>query len=47
MTLTSSTGTLKAIPVNLSFNEGMTLTMALAAPVDEGMMFPMAALPPL
>jgi hypothetical protein len=38
-TETSATGTLKAIPVNLPFNSGMTLPTALAAPVDEGMIY--------
>merc|ERR1719401_2762117 len=36
---TSGVGTRKAIPVNLPLTEGRTLPTALAAPVDEGMMF--------
>merc|ERR1712125_255049 len=38
-TETSGVGTLKAMPVNLPFTAGSTLPTALAAPVDEGMMF--------
>jgi len=40
-------GTLKAIPVNFPFNSGMTNPTAFAAPVELGIMFPEAALPPL
>jgi hypothetical protein len=46
-TLTLRVGTLKAIPVNFPYNSGITKPTALAAPVEEGMMFPEAALPPL
>jgi hypothetical protein len=46
-TLTLRVGTLKAIPVNFPYNSGITKPTALAAPVDEGMIFPEAALPPL
>ena len=35
----TSLGTRKAMPVSLPFSSGMTLPTALAAPVDEGMMF--------
>jgi hypothetical protein len=45
-TETSKTGTLKAIPVNFPFNSGMTSPTALAAPVEDGMIF-YADLPPL
>jgi hypothetical protein len=38
---------LKAMPVSLPFSSGRTLPTALAAPVDEGIMLPAAALPPL
>lgn len=38
-TETSKTGTLKAIPVNFPFNSGITNPTALAAPVDDGIMF--------
>lgn len=44
---TSGTGTLTAIPVSLPFSSGMTFPIALAAPVDAGMMFWKAALPSL
>ena len=37
---------LKDMPVSLPFSWGKTLPTALAAPVEEGMMFPAAALPP-
>merc|ERR1719383_1023772 len=43
---TSGVGTRKAMPVSLPFSSGMTLPTALAAPVDEGMMFCDAHLPP-
>src|SRR5690606_16570580 len=46
-TETSAVGTLKAIPVNLPSREGITLVTALAAPVDAGIMFNKALLPPL
>ena len=45
-TETSGVGTLKAIPVNLPLKLGMTLPTALAAPVDDGMMFWAAPRPP-
>src|SRR5690606_18297713 len=44
---TSGVGTRKDIPVNLPFSSGITLPTALAAPVDEGIMFCPAPLPPL
>ena len=44
---TFKVGTLKAIPVNFPFNSGITRPTALAAPVELGMIFPLAALPPL
>jgi len=44
---TFKVGTLKAIPVNFPFNSGITSPTALAAPVELGMIFPLAALPPL
>ena len=43
----STVGTRKDIPVNFPFNAGITFPTALAAPVDEGMMFTLAARPPL
>merc|ERR1719192_105928 len=43
---TSGVGTRKAMPVNLPFNSGITLPTALAAPVEEGMMFWAAPRPP-
>mmetsp|Transcript_115176 Transcript_115176/g.204144 ORF Transcript_115176/g.204144 Transcript_115176/m.204144 type:complete len:267 (+) Transcript_115176:79-879(+) len=43
---TSGVGTRKAMPVSLPFISGITLPTALAAPVDEGMMFSEAARPP-
>ena len=46
-TETFMTGTLKAIPVIFPLSSGMTRPTALAAPVELGMMFPLAALPPL
>merc|ERR1712193_559474 len=45
-TETSGVGTRNAIPVSLPFNSGMTLPTALAAPVEEGMMFADAQRPP-
>merc|ERR1711966_23526 len=45
-TETSMVGTRNAIPVSLPAREGMTLVTALAAPVDDGMIFPEAARPP-
>ena len=44
---TSIVGTLNAIPVNFPFNAGITFPTALAAPVDDGIMFALAARPPL
>jgi hypothetical protein len=38
-TETSGVGTLKAIPVNFPLKLGMTFPTALAAPVEDGMMF--------
>ena len=35
------------IPVSLPFSSGITLPTAFAAPVEEGMMLPAAARPPL
>merc|ERR1712061_457368 len=46
-TETSGVGTRKAMPVSLPLRSGMTLPTALAAPVDEGMMFWPAPRPPL
>lgn len=43
---TSGTGTRKAIPVSLPFSAGITFPTALAAPVDDGMMFVPAVRPP-
>merc|ERR1719324_859423 len=43
---TSGVGTRKAMPVNLPFKAGKHLPTALAAPVDEGMMFCDAHRPP-
>merc|ERR1712151_510881 len=45
-TETSGVGTRKAMPVNLPFTSGNTLPTALAAPVEEGMMFWEAQRPP-
>merc|ERR1719442_373457 len=45
-TETSGVGTRKAMPVSLPFTEGSTLPTALAAPVEEGMMFCEAQRPP-
>merc|ERR1719422_1301623 len=44
---TSGVGTRKAIPVNLPLRSGITFPTALAAPVEEGMMFWAAPRPPL
>jgi hypothetical protein len=46
-TETFKTGTLNAIPVNFPYNSGITSPTALAAPVELGIMFALAALPPL
>merc|ERR1712127_311318 len=43
---TSGVGTRNAMPVSLPFTSGRTLPTALAAPVDEGMMFWEAQRPP-
>ena len=43
---TSNVGTRIAIPVNLPAKDGIILPTALAAPVVEGMILPLAALPP-
>merc|ERR1719476_551258 len=43
---TSGVGTRNAMPVSLPFTEGRTLPTALAAPVDDGMMFCEAQRPP-
>merc|ERR1719390_59325 len=43
---TSGVGTRKAMPVSLPFISGMTLPTALAAPVEDGMMFWPAPRPP-
>merc|ERR1712045_349923 len=43
---TSGVGTRNAMPVSLPFTEGRTLPTALAAPVEEGMMFCEAQRPP-
>merc|ERR1719236_299421 len=43
---TSGVGTRKAMPVSFPFSAGNTLPTALAAPVDEGMMFCEAQRPP-
>merc|ERR1719340_629795 len=45
-TETSAVGTRNAIPVNFPFSSGITLPTALAAPVEEGMMFWAAPRPP-
>merc|ERR1719510_2894038 len=45
-TETSGVGTRKAMPVSFPFTSGITLPTALAAPVDEGMMFWDAQRPP-
>merc|ERR1719247_3186967 len=44
-TETSAVGTRNAMPVSLPLTSGMTLATALAAPVDDGMMFPDAQRP--
>ena len=44
---TSEVGTRIDIPVSLPFNSGKTLPTALAAPVEEGMMFSKIPRPPL
>src|SRR3954469_21758441 len=46
MTNTSAVGTRKDMPVSLPFNSGRTSATALAAPVDDGMMFMYALRPP-
>src|SRR5450759_2993780 len=43
---TSEVGTRKAIPVSFLFNSGITTPTALAAPVDDGMMFSRIPRPP-
>merc|ERR1719161_2539511 len=43
---TSGVGTRKAMPVSLPLRSGITFPTALAAPVDEGMMFAEAHRPP-
>src|SRR3954464_14194174 len=43
---TSLVGTRKDMPVSLPFSSGMTLPTALAAPVDDGMMFSRMPRPP-
>eukprot|EP01033_Poteriospumella_lacustris_P005328 gene5327-gene5939 len=43
---TSGVGTRKAIPVILPFSDGITAATALAAPVDDGMIFCEAPRPP-
>src|SRR6187549_2581367 len=43
---TSLVGTRKAMPVSLPFSSGITLPTALAAPVDDGMMFSRMPRPP-
>merc|ERR1719367_502757 len=45
-TETSGVGTRNAMPVSLPFRDGMTFPTALAAPVEEGMMFCDAHRPP-
>merc|ERR1719238_544820 len=45
-TETSGVGTRKAMPVSLPFRAGSTLPTALAAPVEDGMMFWPAPRPP-
>src|SRR5690606_25364583 len=44
---TSGVGTRKDIPVNFPLSSGITLPTALAAPVEDGMMFCPAPRPPL
>src|SRR5258706_6781795 len=43
---TSATGTRNDMPVSFPFNSGMTKATALAAPVEEGIIFWYAPLPP-
>src|SRR5690349_10941708 len=43
---TFATGTRKDMPVSLPFNSGMTKPTALAAPVEDGIMFEYAPRPP-
>src|SRR5215203_1312388 len=43
---TSDVGTRNAMPVSFLLSSGMTLPTALAAPVDEGMMFSRMPRPP-
>src|SRR3569832_1911093 len=43
---TSEVGTRNAIPVSLPFSSGSTTPTALAAPVDDGMMFSRMPRPP-
>ena len=45
-TETSEVGTRKAMPVSLPFSSGSTLPTALAAPVEDGMMFSRMPRPP-
>src|SRR3546814_9601134 len=45
-TWTSEVGTRKLMPVDFLLSSGMTLPTALAAPVDDGMMFSRMPLPP-
>src|SRR5512135_3522512 len=45
-TETSEVGTRKAMPVSLPFNSGITLPTALAAPVEDGLMFSRMPRPP-
>src|SRR5688572_19584355 len=46
MTETSEVGTRNAIPVSFLFSSGITTPTALAAPVDDGMMFSSTPRPP-
>jgi len=46
-TLTLRVGTLNAIPVSFPLSCGITKPTAFAAPVELGIIFPEAALPPL
>jgi hypothetical protein len=43
---TSSVGTRKDIPVSLPLSSGITRPTAFAAPVEEGIILPLAARPP-
>src|SRR3989338_4851427 len=45
-TETLAVGTRNAMPVNFPFKDGITFPTALAAPVEEGIMFWKAPLPP-